>query len=67
LLKKKVFASWDRFLVPYPAGRGLFLWGTPIRVAPEATEAEQEVKRRELEDALNRITAQADEEVIREG
>jgi hypothetical protein len=36
-------------------------------VAPEATEAEQEVKRRELEDALNRITAQADEEVMRKG
>jgi hypothetical protein len=36
-------------------------------VTPDATEAEMESKRRELEDALNRITAQADEEVMREG
>jgi lysophospholipid acyltransferase (LPLAT)-like uncharacterized protein len=64
LLKKKVFASWDRFLVPYPTGRGLFLWGAPIRVPPDATEAELEAKRRELEEALNRITDQADEEVM---
>jgi hypothetical protein len=57
--------SWDRFLLPYPFGRGLFLWGKPIRVSPAATEADLESKRIELEEALNRITAEADESVER--
>ena len=55
--------SWDRFLVPYPFGRGLYCWGDPIWVPREATAAELDVKRRELEAALNRITAEADERI----
>ena len=59
--------SWDRFLLPYPFGRGLFLWGKPIWVSPAATEADLQSKRIELEEALNRITAEADEAAKREG
>ena len=44
-------------MVPYPFSRGLFLWGAPIWVPAEATGAELEQKRVELEDALNRLTA----------
>jgi lysophospholipid acyltransferase (LPLAT)-like uncharacterized protein len=61
LLKKKLFASWDRFLVPYPFSRGLFYWGEPIWVSRDATEAEMETRRLDLETELNRITAEADE------
>jgi len=61
LLKKKVFASWDRFVVPFPLSRGLFVWGKPIWVPRDATEEDLETKRLELETALNRITAEADE------
>jgi hypothetical protein len=61
--KKKVFASWDRFLVPYPYGRGLFKWGAPIWIPAEATPEVLEAKRLELEAALNRITAEVDESV----
>lgn len=53
-------------MVPYPASRGLFRWGAPIRVSSDATAPEMEGKRLELEAALNRLTAQADEEVMRE-
>jgi len=60
---KKVFASWDRFLLPYPFSRGLFWWGEPIWVPREATAEELEAKRRELEAALNQITAEADAEM----
>ncbi len=57
--------SWDRFLLPYPFGRGLFLWGKPIWVSSAATAADLESKRIELEEALNRITAEADDAMAR--
>ena len=49
LLKKKLFASWDRFVVPYPFSRGLFLYGTPIWVPREADDTSLEAVRLELE------------------
>lgn len=52
-------------MVPYPWSRGLFLWGRPMWVPPEADAAELEVKRLELEALLNDMTAQADEAVLR--
>jgi len=60
VLKKKVFGSWDRFIVPLPSGRGLFMWGQPVWVPPDSTEEELETKRRELELLLNQLTADAD-------
>ena len=65
MLKKKLFASWDRFLVPYPFSRGLYCWGDPIWVPRDATPEELEAKRSKLEAVLNRITALADEAVRR--
>jgi lysophospholipid acyltransferase (LPLAT)-like uncharacterized protein len=50
-------------MVPYPFSRGLFLWGPPFWVSPEANAAELEEKRLELEALLNQLTAQADEAV----
>ena len=52
--------GWDRLLVPLPFSRGVFVWGEPVAVARRATEAEQEAARREIEDRLNAITAEAD-------
>jgi lysophospholipid acyltransferase (LPLAT)-like uncharacterized protein len=63
LLKKKVFASWDRFMVPYPFSRGLFVWGQPLWVMSDADEAQLEAKRIEIETLLNQLAAQADEAV----
>jgi lysophospholipid acyltransferase (LPLAT)-like uncharacterized protein len=65
VLKKKVFASWDRFILPYPLGRGLFLWGTPIYVSAETSPEQMEVKRLELQCALNAVTAEAERMVMR--
>lgn len=48
-------------MVPYPFSRGLFVWGPPLWVPPEADEAQLEVIRTELEAVLNRITAEADQ------
>ena len=34
--RKRSFASWDRFVLPYPFSRILFLWGDPLYVAADA-------------------------------
>ena len=46
-------------------GRGIFIWGKPIWVSPDSSNETLEAKRQELEDALNRITQEADEAVMR--
>ncbi|HUM39302.1 MAG TPA: hypothetical protein PKJ04_06210, partial [Nitrospira sp.] len=65
LLKKKLFASWDRFIMPYPFSRGIFLMGPPIWVSPDASADELERLRRELEETLNRLTIEADAAALR--
>lgn len=56
----RTLRSWDRFVVPLPLARGVFIWGAPIEVPRDADPAAQERARRQVEDALNAITAQAD-------
>jgi lysophospholipid acyltransferase (LPLAT)-like uncharacterized protein len=58
--------SWDRFLVAFPFGRGLFIWGAPIVVPGDADQAVLEQYRRKVEDALNDLTAQADRQCGRD-
>lgn len=57
---RHVFETWDRFILPLPFGRGVFLWGPPMTVAREADEAAVEAARRTLEDRLNELTNLAD-------
>lgn len=60
MLKKKLCASWDRFLIPLPFSRAVFLWGQPIIVSADADAREIDAQRQALEDELNRITVEAD-------
>jgi len=55
--------SWDGTLLPFPFGRGLFLYGEPLRVPRDADDAAQERCRLALEEALDRLTDRADAEV----
>ncbi len=56
--RAKRFASWDRFLLPYPFSRGVFVWGEPLYYREgEETEA----FRRRIEEALRETTRKADE------
>jgi len=48
--------SWDRFQIPLPFARCAITTGTPLRVPREATEAERENYRQQLETALRAIT-----------
>jgi lysophospholipid acyltransferase (LPLAT)-like uncharacterized protein len=56
----RFLATWDRFLVAWPFGRGVILWGDPIEVDRNAGPAAVEAARRRIEDGLNAVTADAD-------
>ncbi len=51
---------WDKYLLPKPFTRGVILYGEAI-VVNGISEEELEMKRKELEAALNRLMAQADD------
>ena len=61
---KKLFASWDRFMVPYPWSRGLYLLGRP-HLGPRNSMMNRRWRHAclELETVLNRLTDQAEEAV----
>lgn len=50
-------------MVPLPFGRGVFLYGDPIRVPRDAGDEGQERARLLLESELRRLTSEADEMV----
>jgi hypothetical protein len=52
--------SWDRFVVPWPFSRGVFVYGEPLEVPAGAGAGEMETARRELENRLNQATARAE-------
>ena len=52
-------------MVPYPFSRGLFLYGSPLWVSRESDDTSLEAARLELETVLNRLTDQAEQDVIR--
>lgn len=58
--KMKVFASWDRFVLPYPFTRCRVIFGRPLFVSPDADRSAEAVCRERLEDELVRITTRVD-------
>ncbi len=57
---RHIFGSWDRFVLPFPFGRGVFLWGQPIYVARDSDDFEIERKRIQLETTLLSLTQRSD-------
>ena len=57
--RRHMLSSWDQFHVAFPFGRGVYLWGDPIPVR----DMDEDVARKTIEDALNRLTAEADREM----
>lgn len=55
-----VVASWDRFILPLPFARGVVVWGEPILLPPETDQDAIEAGRKHIEEALNRLSAEAD-------
>ena len=58
--RKRVFRSWDAFLLPLPFSRLVVIYGEPIYVPADASAADLDVKREEVEASLRRITETAD-------
>jgi lysophospholipid acyltransferase (LPLAT)-like uncharacterized protein len=58
--KRKIFNTWDQFLLPYPFSKGVFIWGEPIEVDHHGDRAHLEEKRILLENRLNELTERAD-------
>jgi lysophospholipid acyltransferase (LPLAT)-like uncharacterized protein len=56
----KIFASWDRFILPYPFTEACIICGRPISVPSKFGAEGQEVYRIGLEEELNRITRKVD-------
>jgi lysophospholipid acyltransferase (LPLAT)-like uncharacterized protein len=60
-----VVRSWDRFVIPRPFARGLFLYGEPMEVPRDASPEARESLRRSLEDSMIGLSVQAEREVRR--
>ncbi len=61
--KCKILKSWDRFMLPKPFSRGVFIYGDPI---PPATSNNEDILKEAgilLENRLNQLSRQADEMV----
>jgi lysophospholipid acyltransferase (LPLAT)-like uncharacterized protein len=58
--RRKIFNTWDRFLLPYPFSRGVFIWGEPVHVDSNGDRAHMEERRALLETRLNELTQKAD-------
>jgi lysophospholipid acyltransferase (LPLAT)-like uncharacterized protein len=52
--------KWDRFLIPKPFATMRMRYGPPVRIPRDASEADIEKYRAELEATLNRLTAEVD-------
>ena len=57
--------TWDKFLLPLPFGRIVYIWGAPIYVSKESTADDMEAIRQALQSNLNRLSARANRMVGR--
>ena len=58
--KIKIFASWDRFILPYPFTKCLGVYGKPFYVPKDSTKNDLMRYRNLLEKELNCLTLEAD-------
>jgi lysophospholipid acyltransferase (LPLAT)-like uncharacterized protein len=63
--RRRILASWDRFLLPLPFGRGVFVIGREIDVPAGMDATGREALRLRLEEALHAVTREADNRVGR--
>ena len=57
---RTIMKSWDRFLLPHPFGRAVFVWGEPIYVPADAEPGAVEKLQSVLAERLDALVADAD-------
>jgi lysophospholipid acyltransferase (LPLAT)-like uncharacterized protein len=62
--KKKVFSSWDRFILPLPFGKIAFIYGKPIKIPPHVTNVQVNEINEVIKKELNDISNQSDQLVL---
>ena len=62
---RKVLQSWDRFIVPLPFGRGVYVWGEPIYIPADADDAALQAYQKVVQERLDALVAQADARAAR--
>ena len=58
--RRKIMASWDKFLVPLPFSRGVFVWGEPIIIPRDADNDACAAALAKIEAAITAVTDLAD-------
>jgi lysophospholipid acyltransferase (LPLAT)-like uncharacterized protein len=61
--RRRMLATWDRFHLALPFGRGVFLWGEPIEIAADLDAAGLEHARRLVETRMVDMVHDADRRV----
>ncbi len=61
--RRRVFGSWDRFVLPLPFSKGVFSWGDPIHIPRDLDDDGLEEKRLELEAALTKLKQESDDKL----
>jgi lysophospholipid acyltransferase (LPLAT)-like uncharacterized protein len=59
----KLLPTWDRYMIPLPFARGVFIFGEPIEVPNGISEEQFEQLRCKVEDAINTLEARAEQMV----
>lgn len=60
---RKLFNSWDKYMIPLPFAKGLIVIGEPIRVPKDSTEEQLEQIASRLETALTELQNEAEREL----
>jgi lysophospholipid acyltransferase (LPLAT)-like uncharacterized protein len=61
--RRRLLPTWDRFYLPWPFGRGVYLWGEPIEIPAELDESRLEHARRLVETRMVEMVSEADRRV----
>lgn len=64
--RRRVLGTWDRFHLPLPFSRGVFIWGEPIHAAAYLDETGMETCRALIEQRLYDLTCEADRRMGRD-
>jgi len=56
----KKLGSWDKFMIPFPCSKLIYVVGAPVHISDVSNESAIEAARLSVEDALNDVTNRAD-------